>query len=101
MARAIPLSLPDPYQIIESVERKDGMVSIVVITALRTMTKDTQTLKANAALLEEGSSSSRKNFLFNGFYSPITEHWNEKWTIETIRTVRYYYFWEINRHLNL
>jgi hypothetical protein len=43
------------------------MVSIVVITALRTIANETQTFRANAALLEEGSSSNRKSFLFSGF----------------------------------
>jgi len=55
------------YQMIESVERNEGIVSMVVITALRTIANETQTLSANAALLEDGSSRSRKSFLLKGF----------------------------------
>jgi hypothetical protein len=51
----------------ESVERKAGIVSIVVITALRTIAKDTQTFSAKAVLLEEGSSSKRNSRLLKGF----------------------------------
>lgn len=56
------------YQMIESVDRNEGMVSMVVMTALRTMAKETQTLSAKAALLEDGSSSRRKSFRLNGFW---------------------------------
>lgn len=55
------------YQMIESVDRKEGMVSMVVMTALRTIAKDTHTLSAKAALLEDGSSSRRKSLRLNGF----------------------------------
>lgn len=55
------------YQIVESVDRKEGIVSIVVITALRTMANDTQTLSAKAAWLDDGSSRSRKSFRLKGF----------------------------------
>lgn len=57
----------DAYQTAESVERNAGMVSMVVITALRMMAKETHTFKAKAALLEEGSSSKRNRRLLKGF----------------------------------
>ena len=56
-----------PYQMIESVERNEGIVSMVVITALRTIANETQTLSANAALLDDGSSRSKNSFLLKGF----------------------------------
>lgn len=43
------------------------MVSIVVITALRTMANETQTLRAKAAWLDDGSSRSKKSFRLKGF----------------------------------
>lgn len=55
------------YHIFESVDRNEGIVSIVVITAPRTMANETQTFKANAALLEEGSSSNKKSLLLDEF----------------------------------
>ena len=49
-------------------DRKEGMVSMVVIMALRTMANETQAFRAKAALEEEGSSSSKYKRLLNGFY---------------------------------
>jgi hypothetical protein len=43
------------------------MVSIVVITALRMMAKETHTLRAKAVLLEEGSSSKRNRRRLKAF----------------------------------
>lgn len=55
------------YQILLSVDRKEGMVSMVVMTALMTIAIETKTLSAKAVLLEEGSSSNRNNCRLKGF----------------------------------
>lgn len=55
------------YHILESVERNDGIVSMVVMTALRTIAKDTHTLSAKVGLLDEGSSSKRYSLRLKGF----------------------------------
>jgi hypothetical protein len=49
LAKSPAVNACNGYQIVESVDRKEGIVSIVVITALRTMANDTQTLRAKAA----------------------------------------------------
>lgn len=61
------LNVPVTYQILLSVDRKEGMVSMVVMTALMTIAMETQTLSAKAVLLEEGSSSNRNNRRLKGF----------------------------------
>lgn len=61
------MNVPSTYQILLSVDRKEGMVSMVVMTALMTIAIETQTLSAKAVLLEEGSSSNRNNRRLKGF----------------------------------
>lgn len=61
------------YQTAESVDRNEGIVSMVVITALNTIANDTQTFRAKAALLEDGSSNNKNNRRLRGFYKSEPE----------------------------
>jgi hypothetical protein len=56
------------YQVLLlSADRNAGIVSIVVVKALRKIINDTKTLVQNAAELLEGSSRSLYNVFFQGF----------------------------------